>query len=60
MIALAVFIVINGGSLRCAAASAQFLASLMGWSLQTERPLFTALYPRQLGTSCGHILESAA
>jgi hypothetical protein len=33
MIALAVFIVINGGSLRCAAASAQFLARLMEWPM---------------------------
>jgi len=34
MMALAVFIVINGGSLRCAAATAGFLAELMGWSFK--------------------------
>lgn len=32
--ALAVFVVINGGSLRCAAATAGFLAELMGWSFK--------------------------
>lgn len=31
MIALAVFIVLRGGSLRCAAATAHFYAELMGW-----------------------------
>lgn len=57
MIALAVFIVINGGSLRCAAASAQFLASLMGWSLQTERP--SPVTVRNWVLRCGlHALQS--
>ena len=32
MMALAVFIVLHGGSLRCAAATAGFYAELMGWS----------------------------
>lgn len=56
MIALAVFIVINGGSLRCAAATAQFLARLMGWSL-TDRPSPTTV--RTWVLRCGlHALQS--
>lgn len=35
MMALAVFVVLNGGSLRCAAATAGFYAQLMGWDYRT-------------------------
>ena len=38
MMALAVFIVLHGGSLRCAAATAGFFAELMGW--QYSAPTF--------------------
>lgn len=56
MIALAVFIVINGGSLRCAAATAQFLACFMGWSF-TGRP--SPVTVRNWVLRCGlHALES--
>jgi hypothetical protein len=34
MMALAIFVVLNGGSLRCAAATAGFFAELMGWSFK--------------------------
>ncbi|MFT7057242.1 MAG: hypothetical protein ACJAR3_002888 [Roseivirga sp.] len=34
MMTLAIFVVLNGGSLRCAAATAGFLAELMGWSFK--------------------------
>jgi hypothetical protein len=34
MMALAIFAILNGGSLRCAAATAGFFAKLMGWSFK--------------------------
>jgi hypothetical protein len=34
MMTLAIFVILNGGSLRCAAATAGFLAELMGWSFK--------------------------
>ena len=55
MVALAVFIVLHGGSLRCASAAAQFLARLMGWSL-TDRPSPTTV--RNWVLRCGlHSLQ---
>lgn len=46
MIALAVFIVVRGGSLRVAAAAAEFLAYLMGWDSY-----------KCLETNCGYLSQ---
>ena len=57
MIALAVFIVVQGGSLRCAAATAGFLATMMGWK-DYDAPAHTCV--RNWVLRCGlHIMRTS-